>query len=86
MLVINILQQLQWYVSTLSLNCFVHCITGYFGGTIDYVNEPFCGRASGMNVARIYDRGSLDVNNGGFVSQLTICFNIGAIPRTGYSS
>lgn len=45
-------------------------IVGFFGGVIDYETEPFCGRSSGKNVARIYDKGSIDVNNGGHVSPL----------------
>lgn len=35
---------------------------------MDYASEPFCGRGSGMNVARIFHHDVIDVSNGGHVS------------------
>ncbi|XP_067950539.1 fibrocystin-L-like [Watersipora subatra] len=40
---------------------------GYKGGIIDVESEPFCGRASGKNVARLYDSSDIDITFKGYI-------------------
>lgn len=50
-----------------SLFISFYYFSGYFGGTIDYESEPFCGRASLKNMARIIDGVSVDITSGRYV-------------------
>ncbi|XP_067950540.1 fibrocystin-L-like [Watersipora subatra] len=40
---------------------------GYKGGIIDVESEPFCGRASGKNVGRLYDSSDIDITYKGYI-------------------